>query len=141
MKKNALISIISKQDDDESNKIEVVTPGNFYKKDDSYYAVYDETTITGMEDTTTTLKIGTDEFSLIRMGSTSTKMNFIEKNEELVLYNTPYGTMEIEINTRKLNIDVNDEGGNIDVIYNLSISGNKPLRTILQINIKAELKN
>lgn len=141
MKKNALISIISKQDDDKSDKIEVVTPGNFYKKNDSYYAVYDETAITGMEDTTTTLKIGTDKFSLIRMGSTSTKMNFIESNEELVLYNTPYGTMELGINTKKLNININDEGGNVDVIYNLSVGGNKPLRTVLQINIKAELGN
>lgn len=141
MKKNALISIISKQDDDESNKIEVVTPGNFYKKDDFYYAIYDETSITGMEDTTTTLKIGIDKFSLIRMGTTSTKMNFIEKYQDVILYNTPYGTMELQINTKKLNIDVNDEGGNVDVIYNLSVSGNKPLRTVLKINIKAELSN
>jgi len=83
MKKKAIISVSSKQTDEEE-PIEVVTPGSFYKKNDSYYAVYKETELSGMEGTTTTLKIKKDKFSLIRMGSTSTKMdlwNYRTKNK------------------------------------------------------------
>jgi uncharacterized beta-barrel protein YwiB (DUF1934 family) len=61
MKKKALISVFSEQDGNIEDKIEVVTPGDFYKKDSYYYAVYKETQITGMLNTTTTLKIRTGE--------------------------------------------------------------------------------
>ncbi len=69
MKKKALIHVLSSVPDakEKNDSIEVVTPGNFYKKDRNYYAVYEETSISGMEGTTTTLKIGEKNFSLIRM--------------------------------------------------------------------------
>lgn len=136
MKKKAIISLVSKQDDNEEDSIEVVTPGDFYKKDDCYYAVYNETQITGMQDTTTTLKINADKFSLIRIGSTSTNMNFMKKGEDIALYDTPYGTMELKIFTKNLDINVNDEGGKVMIDYIMSIEGYKPQNTVLEINIK-----
>ena len=41
MKKNAIISVVSRQSDseDEDDIIEVVTPGKFYKENNSYYAI------------------------------------------------------------------------------------------------------
>jgi len=68
MNKNAIISVVSKQADgnDDGDIIEVVTPGKFYKQDDCYYAVYEETEISGMKGTTTTLKIDEEKFTLIR---------------------------------------------------------------------------
>lgn len=137
-KKRVLISVISKQNGNEDDRIEVVTPGDFYKKDDSYYAVYKETQITGMDDTTTTFKISPEKFSLIRIGSTSTKMNFVSRGEDIVLYNTPYGTMELKIETKDLSINVGDAGGDITIKYNMSVAGQKPQNTSLKINIKAQ---
>lgn len=137
MNKKALISVVSEQDGNTEESIEVVTPGDFYKKDNYYYAVYKETQITGMQDTTTTIKIDSEQFSLIRVGSTTTKMNFQPKNEEIVLYDTPYGTLELKIQTKKLHIDVNDYGGDISVNYDMSIGGQKAQNTSLKINIKA----
>lgn len=136
MKKKAVISLISKQDNEDDN-IEVVTPGDFYKKDDCYYAVYNETQITGMQDTTTTLKIDKDKFSLIRIGSTNTNMNFSANDEDIALYDTPYGTMELKIFTKNIDINVSDKGGKIMVDYTMSIEGYKPQNTLLEINIKA----
>lgn len=136
MKKKAIISLISKQDNEDGN-IEVVTPGDFYKKDDCYYAVYNETQITGMQDTTTTLKINKDKFCLIRMGSTNTNMNFTTNGKDIALYDTPYGTMELKIFTKNIDINVNDEGGKVMIDYTMSIEGYKPQNTVLEINIKA----
>lgn len=138
MKKKALISVVSEQDGNVEENIEVVTPGDFYKKDDCYYAVYKETLITGMQDTTTTIKISPEQFSLIRVGSTATKMNFQSQNDEMVLYNTPYGALELKIHTRALQIDIDDCGGNISVNYDMSIGGQKSQNTSLKINIKAQ---
>lgn len=138
MKKKAVISISSKQDDDDA-PVEVVTPGNFYKRNDKYYAVYKETEISGMKGTTTTLKISPEKFSLIRMGTTQTKMDFYKKDDRsLSLYDTPYGTLELEIKTNKLKVDMQDNGGEVFIDYNLSIVGQKPQNTILKINIKVD---
>ncbi|MBI6874050.1 DUF1934 domain-containing protein [Clostridium aciditolerans] len=138
MKKRAIISVSSKQKSDENDLIEVVTPGDFYEKDGSYYAVYKETEISGMEGTTTTLKISDDKFSIIRMGSTSAKMEFDKKAKSVSMYNTPYGTLELKIETKTLSVNVGEKGGDIQVNYNLTVSGQTPHNTQLKINIKAQ---
>ena len=56
--------------------VSVVTPGDFYIKNNVYYAVYKETEISGMEGTTTTIKILPSEFFLLRSGTTNAKMHF-----------------------------------------------------------------
>jgi uncharacterized beta-barrel protein YwiB (DUF1934 family) len=135
MKKKAIISVSSKQTDEEE-PIEVVTPGSFYKKNDSYYAVYKETELSGMEGTTTTLKIKKDKFSLIRMGSTSTKMDFDEDKKNVSMYKTPYGTIELRIKTNSLNINVDEQGGDIMINYKISTAGQALKNTKLKVNIK-----
>jgi len=139
MKKKAIISVLSTQGNSkEDNDIEVVTPGEFYKKDDCYYAVYKETKISGMEGTTTTMKIYPETFSIIRMGTTATKMDFKENSENLVLYNTPYGILELKIETKDLKIDIDDEGGQVSIDYNMSVSGQEAQHTILKVNINVQ---
>ncbi|QAT38961.1 DUF1934 domain-containing protein [Clostridium sp. JN-9] len=137
MKKKAIITVSSRQINEENNDedVEVVTPGNFYKKEDSYYAVYEETEISGMKGTTTTLKIEDNKLSLIRIGSTSSKMEFDEKKENVSMYTTPYGTLQLKIKTSDLDVDVNDYGGDVTVNYDLSIVGQVPVKTVLKINI------
>ena len=138
MKKKAIISVSSKQSQEDSGNIEVVTPGEFFKKDDCYYAVYKETEISGMEGTTTTMKIKPESLSLIRIGTTTAKMNFKQNSDEVVLYNTPYGMLEIKIQTKGLEIKVDDNGGEVIINYNMTVSGQKPLKTYLKVNIKAQ---
>ena len=89
MNKKAIISVTSKQLGD-SDEIRVVTPGTFYAKDDVFYAEYADTELSGMEGTTTTLKIKPNRFSLIRQGSTNTEMEFDKKEKSISMYNTPY---------------------------------------------------
>ncbi len=135
MKKKAIISVSSKQTDEEES-IEVVTPGNFYKKNGSYYAVYKETELSGMEGTTTTLKIKQDKFSLIRIGSTSTRMDFDENKKNVSMYKTPYGTIDLGIETNSLNVNVDEQGGNVLINYKISTVGQALKNTELKINIK-----
>lgn len=138
MENKALISVLSKQANDEENSIEVVTPGKFYKKENCYYAIYKETEISGMEGTTTTFKIYPEKFSLLRMGTTTTTMNFEKDNKTVSLYSTPYGILEIELDTKKLEIKVDENGGDILLNYNLSVSGQTPQETFLKIKINLQ---
>lgn len=137
MKKKAVISVSSTRENDD-DIIEVVTPGDFYKKDSSYYAKYKETEISGMEGTETTFRISDDSFSLMRIGSTNANMDFDKKRNSLTVYDTPYGAMELRIQTNKLEVNINEEGGNVLIDYNLSVSGQSYQNTKLKINIKAQ---
>jgi len=139
MKKNALISVVSKQSDGEDNgeAIEVVTPGKFYKEDDCYYAVYEETEISGMKGTTTTLKIDEEKFTLVRTGTTNTEMNFKKYERDLTLYSTPHGALDLTVDTKELKMNVDDNGGDVFIDYDMIVGNQQVLSTTLQINIKA----
>ncbi|PJI09130.1 MULTISPECIES: DUF1934 domain-containing protein [Clostridium] len=135
MGKRAIISI-SSEEIGEDKPISVVTPGNFYERNNCYYAVYKETEISGMEGTTTTLKIKSDKLSIIRMGTTSTKMEFEKDKKHYSMYNTPYGTMELEINTKEMKIDVGEEGGTVKIKYDLKLINQLSQRTKVNIDIR-----
>lgn len=139
MKKNAIISVTSRQCDseDDDDIIEVVTPGEFYKEGSNYYAVYEETEISGMKGTTTTLKIGEEKVTLIRTGTTNTKMKFKKYERDLTLYNTPHGALNLTVDTRNLKMNVGNDGGDIFIDYDMIIGNQQTLSTILEINIKA----
>lgn len=137
MKRKAIISVLSRQVGDDED-IEVVTPGVFYFQDGDFCAEYSETEISGMEGTTTTLKIKPEKFSLIRNGSTNAKMDFDKNSESISMYHTPYGTLELKIETKRLDINIDDNGGDIYIKYLLSILGQEPLDTSLKINIKTQ---
>jgi len=139
MKKNAIISVVSKQSDneDDGDAIEVVTPGEFYKEDNCYYAVYEETEISGMKGTTTTLKIDEEKFTLIRTGTTNTQMNFKKYSRDLTLYNTPHGALDLTVDTKELKMNVDNSGGDVFIDYDMIIGNQQILSTTLKINIKA----
>ncbi len=138
MSKKAIISICSTQDIGEKEKIEVVTVGAFSINGDEFIATYDETEISGMEGTKTTLKIKGDKVVLHREGTTSTKMEFQKDNTQVALYNTPYGMLELKTSTKELDLDVNEKGGNISIKYHLIAGGQEPIKTNLDMKIKVE---
>jgi uncharacterized beta-barrel protein YwiB (DUF1934 family) len=138
MKRKAIISIVSKQLSVDSEAIEVHTPGSYSEDEGFYLAEYKETEISGMEGTTTRLEIYPEKLMLIREGTTTTNMEFEKNKKYITLYNTPYGTMELKIQTKELKIEVNELGGRIFIDYNMGIPGQKLLKTELSISIKAQ---
>ena len=140
MKSNAVISVVSRQSDsdEDGDAIEVVTPGMFYKEDNCYYAVYEETEISGMKGTTTTLKMDQEKFTLIRTGTTTTEMNFKKDERDLTLYNTPHGALDLTVDTRELKMNVDNCGGNVFIDYDMIIGNQQVLSTTLEIKIKAQ---
>jgi len=138
VKNIAVISVVSKQSGNDDEKIEVVTPGTFYGKEGKFYIVYDETEISGMQGTKTTIKVEEDQFTLIRKGTTNTRMLFKEKHNDFIMYQTPHGMLQLSINIKKLSIDVDENGGSIMALYNMGISGEQALSTELNVNIKLQ---
>lgn len=136
MEKRAIISVKSSSNLDPNEAIEVVTPGKFIIEENGFKAIYEESEISGMEGTTTTLNIQDNIMVLERVGSTSTNMEFKEGEMAVSLYNTPYGVLNLNVDTEKLNINVNENGGEIYSKYILGLEGQEGITTELNIKIK-----
>jgi uncharacterized beta-barrel protein YwiB (DUF1934 family) len=137
MNKKAYISLKSSNNLDKEEIIEVVTLGEFIINEDRFVAVYEETEISGMGGTTTTLTMLKDELILEREGSTTAKMNFKKGENSISLYNTPYGFLDLQVHTEYLLMDIDENGGNIVVKYTMELGEQNPILTNLVINIKA----
>lgn len=136
MNRKAIITVDSSVLDEEEDLVGVVTPGEFYEIEDGFKVEYDETKLSGMEGTKTTIIIKKDSFDLIREGTTETKMEFRINKKTVSLYKTPYGVMDIKIDTKKLSINISEDGGTINAMYILEIGGQPTLKTTLTIDIR-----
>lgn len=136
MNKKAIITVNSYVLNGDEDFIEVVTPGDFYEIEDGFKVEYEETKLSGMEGTRTTIIMRSDSFDLIREGTTETRMEFKNNYRTISLYKTPYGVMDLKIDTKKINININEDGGTIDAMYILEIGDQPSLKTNLTIDIK-----
>lgn len=136
MKKKAIISLRSFNDLDTDDVIEVVTPGEFLVTDDGFKAIYEETELSGMSGTTTTLTMLNDKLVLEREGNISAKMDFKKGETSVSLYNTPYGVLDLQIHTEDLKVDINENGGEITAKYSMELAGQPPVVTKLAVNVK-----
>ena len=136
MQKKAVISISSMQMNDKDQVVEVVTPGEFHIEEDSFKAIYEESEISGMAGTTTTVVIESGKVKLVRKGSTETVMVFENNGSNVCLYNTPYGMLELTTNTKLINIYMNEDGGAVKINYDLVVAGQDPIHTSLSLKEK-----
>ncbi|OPZ92371.1 MAG: putative beta-barrel protein YwiB [Firmicutes bacterium ADurb.Bin419] len=127
MNKNVIISVkgIQTSSGKDTNTLELVTEGRYYKKGNTYYVTYKESEVTGMDGTTTTLKIANGIVTLMRFGSVNTQFIFEKGQKHVSYYDTQYGTFTVGVMTNAVTVDVDDEGGEIRVDYHLEIDNNK----------------
>lgn len=137
MVKNAVITVQSRVSV-EDDLIEVITPGKFHITKSGFKVEYDETKLSGMEGTKTTMVIKDKYFKLNRVGTTETNMEFEKDTQSVSLYKTPFGAMSVVIDTKNLEIDVDDNGGTIHILYTLNVEGQQLIETDLNVVIKAQ---
>lgn len=135
MERKVLVSVTS-NNNLEDDVIEVITPGILYEVDDEFRVVYEETQISGMEGTTTSIIVKDDCFILEREGTTSTKMEFKKDIGTIAMYNTPYGMLDVSIFTNDIIMKIEKEnGGFIKAKYDMIISGQSPIKTNIEIKV------
>ncbi|MBN4069768.1 MAG: calycin [Alkaliphilus sp.] len=128
MKKEIMIKVVGRQKniEGEENTIELTTEGTVYTKNDNTYIVYKESEISGMEGTTTSLKIEDGrKITMKRYGETTSSLVFENNKINKSDYSTAYGNFEIEILTSLLNVNIKEEKrkSKIEIKYHLVIPG------------------
>ena len=138
MEKDVVISIkgMQKYEGNDPDTVELVTAGRLMKDKAGYTLSYQESEITGLEGTLTTIQVEGEQVTLMRMGEFNSQMVFQEGRRHLSMCNTPYGAMSVGVNTRHLLADLSDKGGDIEIDYAIEIDHAIAGRSVFQIKVR-----
>ncbi len=119
-----IIKVTNKQTvDNQTDTITETAYGSFYEKNGKQYILY-KTESEG-DRTSVIIRIDRDFVSIKRSGAVETSMEYRIGAGRRFLYRMPYGTIEMELETQKILSDLTENGGRIELVYTLSIQGEK----------------
>ncbi|MCQ5130805.1 DUF1934 domain-containing protein [Butyricicoccus faecihominis] len=124
MKKDVWLSILSTQqfENCDEEQIDLVTAAKLYRRGGKYYIIYEESELTGLNGTLTTVKLEGKSVSLIRTGTYPSRMLFAENQRHVGLYQTPIGTsMTIATHTSHVRNTVGENGGELILDYTVEV--------------------
>ncbi|MEW6172739.1 MAG: DUF1934 domain-containing protein [Bacillota bacterium] len=123
MEKEVLVTVKGTLTDDlgDQETIELITPARYFCRSADFYIVYHESELSGMAGTITTLKAEPSRVTLNRMGAQELKQIFEVGIPNRGNYVTPYGSMFCDVFPRKVEVDLTDIGGSINLEYELAL--------------------
>ncbi|MBR6452572.1 MAG: DUF1934 domain-containing protein [Lachnospiraceae bacterium] len=124
MTKDVLISVSGMQFGPETNgeQIEVITKGNYYKKKDKHYLLYDEV-MEGMDGVTKNLiRFDSKVFQLTKSGVTNVNMLFEENKRNITNYITPFGSITIGVDAHNIDVEETKDQIRIKIDYALDVN-------------------
>ena len=138
MEKDVIISIQGLQHyaGMDSDNIELVTEGKLEDAEGALRLSYQESELTGMEGTTTVFHVEPERVTLLRMGNVSSEMVFEEGRRHMSLYSTPYGSMEVGILARKLRSTLDQNGGKLEINYDIEINHTLAGQSLFRIDVR-----
>ena len=138
MEKDVVISLkgMQKYEGNDPDTVELVAAGRLLKDKAGDTPSFQESEITGLEGTLTTIQVEGEQVTLMRMGEFNSQMVFQEGRRHLSMYNTPYGAMAVGVNTRHLLADLSDKGGDIETDYAIETDPAIAGRSALQIQAR-----
>ena len=138
MEKEVVISIKGMQQYEGAlpDAVELVTAGRLARDGTGYTLSYQESELTGLDGTLTTIQVDGEQVTLMRVGEFNSQLVFQEGRRHLSVYNTPYGAMSVGVHTRHLLAELSDRGGDIEVDYSIEVDHTLAGRNIFRIRVK-----
>lgn len=142
MTQNVLLTISGLQFAAEENGagdlVEVITPGDYYKKNDKHYVMYDEV-MEGFEGTTkNVIKIAQNSLDITKKGVANVHMVFEKNKKNVTYYYTPFGSLLIGIDAKQVEIAETEENIDVTVNYDLEVNYEFLANCNITMNIKAK---
>lgn len=138
--KNVIISIVGTQRDEEGNpdSIELVTDGKYSFKDGHGFFSYMESSLTGLEGTRTTFVVSPMGVVMSREGTVNSQMVFEEGKKHYFLYDTPYGSATMGVNTHRVSARLGEHGGDMEIDYVVDFEHTVVGRNQFKINVREQ---
>lgn len=138
MKKDVIITVKGTQVNEfgETDTQELISKGTYHIKDGAYYIIYNESQVTGMEGTATSLKAEPGRVTLNRMGTSQHRQVFEPGVRHRGNYVTPFGIMYMAATSTKVEVNLTDSGGTINLEYVLEVENQKVSDNVLSLTIR-----
>ena len=101
--------------------IELTTEGTLEKQKEVWEISYEESDLTGLAGVTTAFRVGPRGVVLKRTGKLENQMIFMEGRRHEALYRIDIGALMIAVQATKVESRVSDQGGTVDIHYNIEI--------------------
>ncbi len=124
IEKNVILFVCGEQqfEQGEPEVTELMTEGVMTLAEDGEITLtYQETELTGMEGTTTAFSIRDDTVALTRTGLINSQLVFQRGRRNSSLYETPWGTMQVDVFTNRLVYQLDSRGGVLEIKFSISV--------------------
>ena len=143
MTKDVLVKISGLQfaEDQDNGPVEIITTGNYYKKNGKHYILYDEVQEGFDGVTKSVIKVNDDFLDVTKKGVTNVHMMFEKNKKNMSYYNTPFGNLLVGINATDVKVNETEDNIDIKVDYKLEVNYEHLVRQHFFILHLARLKS
>jgi uncharacterized beta-barrel protein YwiB (DUF1934 family) len=121
---------------DSEESFELMTDGEYLQQDGISTFSYIESELTGLDGTLTTFNVEPDRVILRRGGGFSGDMIFSEKQKHHFLYDTPFGSIMMGIDTHSIKNNMSANGGSLEIRYNIEVDNVSVSQNLFKIDIR-----
>jgi len=136
--KRATISIkglpVFADSDDEA--FELMTDGEYSRENGISTFSYVESELTGLDGLLTTFNVEPDRVVLRRGGGLNGDMIFSEKQKHHFLYETPFGSITMGIDTHSIKDNMRDDGGSLEIRYDIEVDNISVSQNLFKIDVR-----
>ena len=124
MTKEVLVKISGLQfaGEEDSDAVEIITSGNYYKKNGKHYIIYDEVSEGSEEVTKNVIKIWDSTMEVTRKGPASVHMMFEKDKKNVSYYYTPFGSLLVGIDAKNVSVKETEQEIAAQVKYGLEVN-------------------
>ena len=123
--------------DDEEESFELMTDGEYSRENGISTFSYLESELTGFDGLLTTFNVEPDRVILRRGGGLSGDMIFSEEQKHHFLYDTPFGSIMMGIDTHSIKKNMRDDGGSLEIRYDIEVDNIAVSQNLFKIVIKS----
>ena len=140
MTKDVLVKISGLQfaEDQDSGPVEIITTGNYYKKNGKHYILYDEVQEGFDGVTKSVIKVNDDFLDVTKKGVTNVHMMFEKNKKNMSYYNTPFGNLLVGINATDVKVNETEDNIDIKVDYMLEVNYEHLAECSISMNIMSK---
>ena len=104
------------------DSMQLVTAGKYGVDQDEIRLTWEESELTGMEGTRTSVTVQPRSVVLSREGALNTTMECEEGRKHYFLYETPFGSATMGVDTRRIRSSLDFHGGDVEIEYTLDVN-------------------
>lgn len=120
----------------DKDAVKTAQTAQYFKRNDSHYLLYEED-MEGLDGSCKSrIKFRDNLLELTRHGAVEMHMIFEENKRHVVPYNTPYGQLMLGIETRRVQVEEQEDQIRVTVEYTLDHEGESLSESCLKLHIR-----